>query len=152
MKKAVVYYSRTGHVRKAASILSKELGAEIIEIIDKDKRAGALGFIKSGKESTKKQPADIEKISQDFNDYDLVVLCSPVWAGNMSPPARAFLNNYGKEIKDISYLLLHGTKNEYMEVINEMDSIMGKTRKSYLSLPVRSDVEKEVHEFVSKLT
>ena len=151
MKTAIVYYSRTGNIRKAASFLASELGAEIIEIVDKDKREGTLGFIRSGRESAKKQPADIEKISQDLNDFDLVVLCSPVWAGNISPPARAFLNNYGKDIKDIAYLLLHGVKNEYLDVLDEMDSLAKKTKKWYISLPVRSNTEKEIHEFVSKL-
>ncbi|MEI8216873.1 MAG: hypothetical protein WCF96_07215 [Eubacteriales bacterium] len=150
MRTLVVYYSRTGKVKMAAISLAKELNSDILEIVDKDKRKGILGFIKSGRSATKKEQANIEKITVDLKEYELIVLCSQVWAGNISAPARAFLNIYGKDINNIAYMLMHGAKNEYMEVLNAMDSIVCKTRKWNLSLPVRSDIVKEIHEFVSK--
>ena len=151
MKTLVVYYSRTGKVKLAALSLAKELNADICEIEDKDLRKGIFGFIRSGRQSATKALANIEPIKLNLQEYDLVVLCSQVWASNISSPARSFLIKYASDIKDIAYLLMHGAKNEYNEVMDEMDLILNKTRKWSISVPMRSEFEKTIKEFVQNL-
>jgi flavodoxin len=151
VKTLVVYYSRTGKVKKAALSLAKELNADICEIEDNESRKGIFGFIKSGRQAVKNKLADIKPIKGDLKDYELVVLCSQVWAGKISSPARAFLNEYKSDINFISYLLMHGAKTEYIEVMDEMDAIVGKTRKWSISLSARSDFDKTIKEFVEKI-
>lgn len=150
MKTLVVYYSRTGKVKKAALSLANELNADICEIEDNDPRKGIFGFIRSGRQAAKNELADIKPIKGDMKDYELVALCSPIWAGKISSPARAFLNKYKSDINLISYLLMHGAKNEYTEVMDEMDAILGKTRKWAISVSARSDFEKTIKEFIQK--
>ncbi|MBE3088681.1 MAG: flavodoxin family protein, partial [Actinobacteria bacterium] len=41
----VVYYSRTGTTRKVAEYITKQLGADMEEIIDMKKRSGIWGFL-----------------------------------------------------------------------------------------------------------
>jgi hypothetical protein len=151
VKTLVVYYSGSGKVKMAALSLAKELNADICEIEDKDPRKGIFGFIRSGRQSAKKELADIYPIKANLKDYELVVFCSQVWAGNISSPARAFVKTYANDINNIAYLLMHGAKEEYTVVMDEMDSILGKVRKWSISVPMRSEFEKTIKEFVQNL-
>ena len=151
MKTLVVYYSRAGKVKMAAAALAKELNADICEIIDKDKRKGVFGFIRSGKGGRKKELADIEPLKSDLNEYELIVLCSQIWAGDISCPTRAFLTTYKNDIKDISYLILHMANKEYQEVFDEMDVLVGKKRKWQISAVGKGDFENIIREAARKL-
>lgn len=92
MKKiAIVYYSRTGHTRKAANIIGEGLKdngikADLIEM----EVEGKVGYWKIGKMSSVN---DVSLLNQDYDlsEYDLVLIGSPVWAGGPSMPCLAYL-------------------------------------------------------------
>ena len=86
----VVYYSRTGNTRFVAEKIAESLNAETCEIVDKKKREGRLGFIKSGYEATRKKLTDIE-VSKTIDNYDFVIIGTPVWAGKITPAIRTFI-------------------------------------------------------------
>ncbi len=56
--------------------------------------------------------AAIADMNIDFGAYDLVVVCTPVWAGKMSSPARSFLKKYGSSIRAVAYLITRGDRNK----------------------------------------
>jgi flavodoxin len=93
MKKiAIVYYSRTGHTRKAANIIGEGLKdngieADLIEI----EVEGKVGFRRIGKMST----VDVVPLlnqDYDLSEYDLVLIGSPVWAGGPAMPCLAYID------------------------------------------------------------
>lgn len=51
----VVYYSRTGATRKVAEYITKQLGADMEEIIDMKKRSGIWGFLIGGRDALRKK-------------------------------------------------------------------------------------------------
>jgi flavodoxin len=91
MRTLVVYYSRTGTTRELATAIAQALGADVEEIVDPTPRAGLLGYLASGFDSVTQREAPIRPRARDPRDYDLVVVGTPVWAGNMSSPVRAYL-------------------------------------------------------------
>lgn len=96
MKTLVVYYSRTGTTRKVAQELAEALGADIEELKERANREGAKGYLEAGRDSMRKRPAELEPVSLNPADYDLVVMCGPCWAQGMCTPTRT----YGTEHKD----------------------------------------------------
>ncbi|AOL04215.1 MULTISPECIES: NAD(P)H-dependent oxidoreductase [Burkholderia] len=90
-KVLVVFYSRTGTTRRAASALVAMLDADIEEIVVKQGRSGPFGYLRSLVEAVNRKPADIVRSKRDLSAYDLVVIGSPVWAGCVSSPVRAYL-------------------------------------------------------------
>jgi flavodoxin len=86
----VVYYSRTGNTRFVAEKIAEHLNAETCEIVDKKKREGRLGFITGGYEATRKKLTDIE-VSKTIDNYDFVIIGTPVWAGKITPAIRTFI-------------------------------------------------------------
>jgi len=104
MNTVVVYYSRSGSTKNAAGIIAGKLGCERIEIINSDPRKGIFGFLKSGMEAASKKIVKIAPLEQDFSVYDRVIVCTPVWANNMSSPIRSFLCGHHKELNKICCL------------------------------------------------
>ena len=99
MKSLVVYYSRSGNTRFAAEQISKEIGGEIEEIIDKKKRKGLLGFVSSGYDATRGRATKIAAIKRSPKDYDLVVVGTPMWNKRITPAVRTYLrdNNFSEK-------------------------------------------------------
>ncbi|MCG0576945.1 NAD(P)H-dependent oxidoreductase [Burkholderia cenocepacia] len=90
-KVLVVFYSRTGTTRRAASALAEMLDADVEEIVVTRDRAGPFGYLRSLVEAINQKPAEIVAAKRDPAAYDLVVIGSPVWAGCVSSPVRAYL-------------------------------------------------------------
>ena len=94
MKTAVVYYSLEGNTRYAAEKVADALEADIIELVPKKAYPdrGFKKFFWGGKAATMKDKPELEPYGFDSSKYDLVVLCTPVWAGTFTPPLRTFLS------------------------------------------------------------
>ena len=91
MKTLLVYYSRTGNTRIIADTISESVDCDIEEIVEKDKRKGIIGYIKSGYQASRGKVNHIEDSKYELSNYDLLIIGTPVWAGKMSVPVRTYL-------------------------------------------------------------
>ena len=107
MKTAVIYYSREGNTRYVAGEIAEALGADVIEI--KPKKAypteGFKKFFHGGKDATMKKNPELEPYSFNADDYEMVILCTPVWAGTFTPPMRSFLSSNDLSRKKVAALV-----------------------------------------------
>jgi len=108
MNYLVVYYSRSGNSKNIATQISEKLKADVEQIKDFKNRNGFFGFLFSGFEAFSQKLTKIEQIKKNPSDYDIVIICSPVWASSISSPARTYLTNYGKKIKKIAFVAICG--------------------------------------------
>jgi multimeric flavodoxin WrbA len=93
----VVYYSWTGYTQKVAWNLAERLDADVERIRDVNPR-GVLGHVAFGVESALEIPGKIVPGSKRPADYDVVVIGTPVWALNVPPPVRAWLERESGEL------------------------------------------------------
>ena len=121
----VVYYSRTGATRKAAEYITKKLGADMEEIIDMKKRSGIFCFLIGGRDALKRKETKINEIKKDPSKYDLVIVGSPLWAGNMAPAIRTYLNKYKTDIKSVAFFATLGGSNPG-KIFEEAKSLLDK--------------------------
>ena len=93
MKKLVVFYSYTGHTKMIAESIQKKLNCDILEIkptkpystdyqtvVDEEQNNSSVG----------KTP-DIQKIYKNINEYDEIIIGTPVWWYTIAPVIRTFL-------------------------------------------------------------
>lgn len=93
MKKLVVFYSYTGHTKMIAENIQQKLNCNILEIkpvkpystdyqtvVDEEQNNSSVG----------KTP-DIQKIDKNLNDYDEIIIGTPVWWYTIAPVIRTFL-------------------------------------------------------------
>ena len=133
MKSLLVYYSRTGTTKKVAGAISDLTDCDIEEIIDEKDRSGILGFLNSGQESFRKKPASIKRMNKDPSKYDLVIIGTPTWLGNISSPVRAYLVLKKDAIKNVAFFCTSAGKS-YGRTLNEIGEIVGKSPVAQLHL------------------
>ena len=91
MKSLVVYYTRTGNAKFVAETIAAELGSDIEEVVDLKKRAGKLGWMMAGKDATQEKQTQIGPTTRVPQDYDLIVLGTPIWASKPTPAIRTYI-------------------------------------------------------------
>ena len=125
MRTLVVYYSRSGNTRKAAAKLRDALSCDILEIDDGVKRNGIIGYFRCAVHAIKKKTFPLEPMDKDPSGYDMVVLCTPIWAGTMSTPIRSFVSRFKHQIKRHSIVCAQGSVKE-QKIFAPMKEIMGR--------------------------
>lgn len=99
MKALVVYYSRTGTTKALADTLAKELGADVEEIVDLKNRGGILGFLSAGYSAYRRKLTEIKQPEKDPSAYDVILLGTPIWAGNITPALRTYFTQKKDALK-----------------------------------------------------
>jgi flavodoxin len=94
LKTVVVYYSRSGNTKMIAELIGAQLGADLEELIDTQRRAGMLGFLRSGRDAVKERTTQLAPLQHRLEDYDLIIVGTPVWAGHCTPAVRTFLQSH----------------------------------------------------------
>lgn len=134
-----IYYSRTGHTRKAMGEIAEQLGAELVELHDLVERGGWKGYLRCGIDSVRKstQPLSHFETEQPLSQYRLVIVGTPIWAGRCASPVRTFLKHHGKELKHTAYVTTRSSDAKFQEVYRQMDHYVPSGHKAEVSL--RSD-------------
>ncbi len=122
----VTYYSRTGTTRDVAFAIREELGCEIEPIVDRTDRQGLLGWLRSGYDATFARGAHLEPIRRTLEDYDLVVVGTPVWNASVSSPVRTFLHTHASSIRAVAFFCTYGGSGAARALL-QMQEICGQT-------------------------
>lgn len=113
MKILVAYYSRTGTTKKVGDLIAEKLKADVEEIIDTVDRSGAKGWLYAGRAGMKKELTKIKRPKLDPADYDLVIVGTPIWSWNVSPPTRTYLTAFKGKFKKVAfYCTMSGSGSE----------------------------------------
>lgn len=123
MDKLLVYYSKSGATRKVAEEIASATGAIIEEIIDKRSRSGFFGFITAGKDAASKKLTEIQKIENNPSKFSMVIIGTPVWAGNMAPAIRTYISENDLSRKKVALFCVSGGQNPG-PVFSDMKSLI----------------------------
>lgn len=118
-----MYYSRTGHTKKAMVEIAEALGADLVELRDGVERSGFGGWLRCGLDAMRRTTPPIQSFetNQPVKNYRLVIVGSPVWAGRCSSVIRDFLRRYGKDLQNVAYVITRGSEDKNEEVFEQMD-------------------------------
>ncbi|MCX7845604.1 MAG: hypothetical protein N2312_03225 [Dictyoglomaceae bacterium] len=145
MKKVLIsYYSRTGFTEKLAKRLKEELNCDIEEIIDKVNTS----FISCLFSSFLRRNTIIEPIKKDPKDYDFVIICSPIWAGALSPAIRTYIHQNKEKFENFAIISVSKWGERNKDLRFEVGRILGKNPSYSIMLS-----EKEIinNSFLPKL-
>jgi len=127
MKTLVVFYSRIGSNNYLAQRLAREFNTQALELKPRLK-----GFFWQLIFSGMKISAGNKKIDAVIKDYDKVIICAPIWMGQLAAPMRSFLKKYNKDIKALYFASScagteadKDTKFGYIGVFNQIKEIVG---------------------------
>ncbi len=110
MKKSlIVYFSLTGNTERAAEIISEFLKKKGINVsLFKLVSEHNYSFFKNCQLALKEKEIPLKKIPE-INNYDFLFIGSPVWAFNITPPIRTFLNKSNLSGKSVFLFTTYGS-------------------------------------------
>jgi len=131
-----IYYSRTGHTKKAMEEIAQALGAETVEIRDAVERGGFKGALRCGLDAMRKTTQSLShyETEQPLGKYRLVIVGTPVWAGRCSSVVRTFLKDHGRELKNAAYVVTRSSEGKFEEVYDQMDLYVPRGHRAAVSL------------------
>ena len=121
--------------------IADAVGAEIVAIDDGADRNGWRGRLRAGKDAMRRTTAPLKPFTTQRNieDYKLVIVGSPVWAGRCASPIRALLKRRGLEMENVAYVVTRSTTQRSEEVYDQMDMYTGQPHR--LAVSLRPDSE-----------
>ncbi len=136
MKALVVYYTRTGHTGKVAAELANELQCDKEEIIDTVKRSGPIGWLKSGRQASSSAMTKLKPLEKDPAQYDIVIIGTPVWAANISTPARTYIVENKDKFKKVAFFCTLGSRGAE-QTLSKMAELSGKKPAGTLAITAK---------------
>jgi len=103
-KNIVVYYSRKGSNKYLAEKAAEVLKCEALPL---KPRVSPFIFLLIA--SATKLSFGNRALKTDFNDYDSVVLCGPVWMGQVIAPLTDFIKKHRGDIKKMTFITCCGS-------------------------------------------
>ena len=154
MKTLVIYYTRTGITKKIAEVIAEKMQADIEEIVDLKDRKGPWEYLKAGRDAMKRIPAEIAVIKNNPEYYDLIVIGTPVWAGNMACAVRTYISGNKDKFKKVALFCTMGGSGD-QKTFAEMESLSGKTSLAKVTVRTRDagkpETDARLDEFVKKM-
>lgn len=155
MKTLIVYFTRTGNTKEIVDKLKSELTADVEEITEEGSRRGLLGWLRSGRQGSSKADVEIRPLEADPSSYELVVMASPVWSGNVSAPMKAFIKKYRDGLPETAVFLTHDSP-DVAQAFAGIDELLDKeplARGDVNRQAIQADEHREaIQEFLEKLS
>lgn len=109
MKTLVVYYSYEGNTEQIAHAIRDTYHFDCISIkpIKEMKSKGFAKYVWGGAQVVMKVVPKIESIQVNLDEYDFIIIGSPIWAGTYAPPIRSFIEGTHCTNKRIGYFYTH---------------------------------------------
>lgn len=121
----VVDYSRTGMTSTMASKIAEACGGELDVIADVKSRRGLPGYVRSAYESLTRKTPPVSMPTKAPDDYDVLILGTPVWAGHISAPMRTYITENSKHFNNVAaFCTMGGAGGD--KVLDEISALCGK--------------------------
>jgi hypothetical protein len=107
-KVLVVYFSHSGNTARVARDLAARLDADVEALQDLQEGSGWLNTLRAAGRAWRKRPAGIRPPQHDPADYALTVIGTPVWAWQMTPAVRGYLQQVGRGLREVAFFVTSG--------------------------------------------
>lgn len=159
MKTAIVYYSMSGNTKFTAEKIAELMEADIIRIepVNAYPDRGAKKFFWGGKSAVMGEQPELSPYDFKIDQYDRIIIGTPVWASNFAPPLRTFIheNKSIQEKKIAVFTCFSGGGAD--KAINKMKKYIGidEFEAELILIDPKENVKPEndakIEEFCSKL-
>ena len=94
---AIVYYSYSGNTHRAARAVGEVLKSQnnSVKCLRIEAPSESNNFFVQALRGLTKRKSEIDPIETDLSAYDLIIFATPVWAREMVPAMRKFLEKAG---------------------------------------------------------
>jgi len=155
MKDLVVYYSLEGNTREAAEIIAGRLHADILRLNTvKEIPRNKMKYVIGGMQAVFGVCAKVKPIALNPEQYDRIILGTPVWAGKPAPAINTFLKSCNVKDKITAlFTLSAGGDNErcVRNLRKKLNNLKTTVALADRNLPHASENHRKLDEFVEEL-
>lgn len=110
MKDLIIYYSLTGNCKFIAEKIADKIEADVLELKPKKeiKKDGFMKYLWGGRQIFMKESPELEPFNTNFNDYNLIIIGTPVWAWTFAPALQSFFDHVNLKNKKIALFCAYG--------------------------------------------
>lgn len=137
----IVCYSLSGTTRKLAGALADRFGADLVEVRCKRYGPGIISYLRAGYDSLSRKLPPIDAPPIAAQDYDLVLLGTPVWTSYAATPMRAFLSASPDLPARIGLFLTQGGQSPPEKTVADLTPLLPGPIEAVLALK-NTQVEK----------
>ncbi len=111
MKVKIVYFSLDGNTKLVVYTIARALNADVTELkpVKPYYSEGTKKYIWGVKSVIFKEKPILQEYNKS-NDYDLIIIGTPVWAGTFAPPIRTYLTENDLSGKNIGFFACYMRK------------------------------------------
>ena len=162
-KTLVVFHSSSGNTRAVAEAIAQALSADVEQIREVNPRPAnirakglrnLLNVGRVGFSATTGRAAAIESAQRDPSRYGLTLIGTPVRAGSVSPPVRAYLEQYRDRFTELAFFCT-GEDPDNVKVFQQMEEVCGRPPRAvsafHAPMVMAGEFDSQVDEFVSAL-
>ena len=109
-KRLVVFYSLEGNTKAIANTIAEAIGATLLELkpVKDVSSSGFSKYVWGGKQVILKEKPQLQAFNLDPNNFDTIILGTPVWAGSYAPALNTFFHQYPLNNKKIGIFSCFG--------------------------------------------
>lgn len=123
MNTLIVYYSFTGNNHKLAKYMQEKLNCDVLNLEETKKRT----IFKILVDFIFKRKAKLKYYYIAPADYDMVILISPIWCGELPSPIKTFVSQEKQNIKKLSHIsLCAGGEKQRAKTEVSLNKLWGK--------------------------
>ena len=160
-KTLIAYYSFSGNTRTIVGDLRSQIDADVLEVepaeegIDYAANGYAIGSaliaaIRENPDDPDSYPA-IRTTIDNLDDYDTIIVATPLWWSNMAAPMQTFLFSYGRQMagKNIG-LIVSSASSGISGVVADAERLIPDGNFLEPSLWIRSSQTSNCHSMISE--
>lgn len=141
MKKVFIYYSLSGNGDVVAAFLKKN-GYEIIKVITKEplSKNKVLSILTGGFKSLIGYKDNIEELNIDLDNYDQIVIGSPIWNSRLSSPINSVLKILNNKNNSVDFIL-YSASGKAASALNKIKKEYKNSKAIVLKEPKNNETE-----------
>lgn len=159
MKAIFVFYSHDGNTEHVARKIAQQLNADALKLEAKNPYpTGKISkFIWGGKSVVFNEKPKLAPYNFNPENYDVVILGTPVWAGTYTPPMATFLQENALAGKKVALVACHdggGTDKcfgKFQQQLGQSSIIARLGLRQPLSNPQSSELENAILSFCEEV-
>lgn len=151
MKRAVIFFSLTNNTKDAAEYIAEKIGADIFEInlVKPMPESFNKQILLGGMQSSMGMKPKIKDIPININDYDEIILGTPIWAGKAASPVNTLLKKYNVADKITSVFTFSGG-GDNDKCISALSKKLGNIKTNVALADSKSEISVQNREKIDK--
>ncbi len=153
MKTLLLYFSNNSSIRELCEASKIHSKVDVVELRDRYLRGSLWAATVGTYKAICGTGSKIEEINVKLNDYDTIIIATPVWGFNPVPAVNEFLHGTNFAGRDVSGLLIHSRRTAGMagDILRKRIKLAGGVCSGIINIPQKELIKEKEYDMFTYL-